>query len=117
MAATQADTTGAQTQDDLAARVAETFGAEEIRRWMSNNDLVRSRGARKIEAAEQAVEQDPALCEEAARGEFKVQCHCGYVDYRATAEAAVEAARAHKSENNTHFPSAYDPEGEALYGR
>lgn len=123
MSATQTRelTTRTETENDdeeLAHELADAFGAEEIRRWMSNNGLIRSRGARKIEAARQAVEQDRGLVEDTLAGEFVVVCsNCGYEDRFRTAEAAVDAAREHKSENPTHFPAAYDADGEALYGR
>jgi len=43
---------------ELAEALASQFMANDLRRWMSDNGLRRSRGANKMESARQAVQQD-----------------------------------------------------------
>jgi hypothetical protein len=123
MSATQTQTEAAQTQtadaDALARVIAENMTAGEIRAWMSDNGLTRSRGARKHESVLQAHEQDPALVQKLAEhleGDYGVTCTCGLEETFATAGDAEDFARAHKSLNHTHFPRARGPEDERIYG-
>jgi hypothetical protein len=44
--------------DELAEALALNMRAQELRQWMSNHNISRSRGARKYESALQAVNQD-----------------------------------------------------------
>lgn len=118
-----------ETNEELANLLADTMQAEELRRWMSSNGLTRSRGANKSESAEQAVEQDRTLVAAVLddehglagneSGDFSVVCsHCddGYEEWYGSEEAAVEAAEKHKSDNPTHFPLAWAPDGRRIYG-
>lgn len=113
-----ADAPEQETTDAIEAIVAH-MTAGEIRSWMSENGLTRSRGARKRPSAIQAYEQDPALVEEKAReleselARFQAYCtHCDFDGRHDTEDEAVEAAKGHKSENPTHFPRAVDTETE-----
>jgi len=113
-----------ETADDRTVALAEdacdTMGVEALRAFMSNAGLRRSRGADKLTSALQAAEQAPALVKAAAenhRAQYEVTCACGLEAEHRDAGAAEDAARAHKSDNPTHFPRAVDTvEGEALYG-
>lgn len=110
--------------EELARLLAETMHAEELRAWMSNYGLTRSRGARKMESARQAVEQDRVLVAAAMDSvhdlsgsrDFSAMCSCGYEEHFGDEESAVEAAERHKSENPQHFPKAWAEDGRRLYG-
>lgn len=124
MSATQ-NTTETETAQPAIEHVdvrtlAENMNVPEVRSWMSENGLTRSRGARKMESLRQARKQEPELVTEKAesfRGTCEVTCpQCDLEESAATAEAAEEAAGEHKSENPTHFPVARDEDGEAVYG-
>jgi hypothetical protein len=113
-----------ETADDgtvaLAERACGAMGVEELRAFMSDAGLVRSRGADKFTSALQAAAQAPGLVDaaaEARRARYEVTCACGLEESHGDAGAAEDAARAHKSDNPTHFPRAVDAvKGEALYG-
>jgi hypothetical protein len=111
--------------EQLAAELAGAMHAQELRSWMSAHGLRRSRGARKLESAEQAVGQDRTLVAAWAEanvggvgggGEYSAMCSCGLEEHYGSEEAAVEAARSHKSDHSDHFPKAWGPDGERLYG-
>jgi len=112
--------------DELAELLTDTLQAQELRTWMSAQGLQRSRGSNKTESAEQAVEQDRTLVaatldEEHALaedgGDFSVTCqNCGLEEWYGSAEAAEDAAENHKSNNSTHFPIAWGPDGRRIYG-
>lgn len=112
--------------DELAKMLAEAVKAEELRRWMNSNGLTRSRGARKLESARQAVEQDRLLVAATVddlHGLSETEphvaiCSCGFEEYFSEEGDAVEAAKNHKSENPQHFPKAWKNGSETcLYGR
>lgn len=117
-----------EDDEELAELLADTLQAQELRTWMSAHDLKRSRGARKKQSAEEAVEQDRTfvaafldkrhdLADDA--GDYSVVCnHCdsGLEEWYGSAEAAEEAAEEHKAENPSHFPNAWGPDGERIYG-
>jgi hypothetical protein len=46
------------SDNELAEAFASNMRAQELRQWMSNHNVSRSRGARKFESALQAVKQD-----------------------------------------------------------
>lgn len=109
--------------DELAEELAMNTKAEELRRFMSAYGMTRSRGARKLESARQAVEQDRTrVAATVARyvedeGEHVATCgHCDYEERFHDEGAAEEAARSHKSENPTHFPRALANDEERIYG-
>lgn len=113
------------TADEAAEVLVDNMTAAQIRKWMSENGLSRTRGARKYQSALLAFEQDEektiAKAEEllAALPRFHVVCgHCGGLDeWTDDAEEAETTAKEHKSANNTHFPRAIDTvEGGRIYG-
>jgi len=124
--------TGGEPDEVLADLLANAFKAEELRRWVgSRDDVARQRGDTKRETAERAVGQarPEAIRAIASDNGFEgtdvdagVQPHevhcaqCAYSDAFGSEEAAVEAAKAHKSDNPTHFPKAWADDGRALYG-
>lgn len=112
------------SDEELASLLAETMKVEPLRRWMSANDMQRSRGARKHESARQAVEQNRDLVAgslDRVHGisdteRFSVHCQCGHEEHFMNEEDAVAAAERHKSENPQHFPKAWSGDGRRLYG-
>lgn len=46
------------SDQEVAEALASQFMANDLRKWMSENDYSRSRGANKMESARQAVQQD-----------------------------------------------------------
>lgn len=126
-AATQTQTEDASIAEneeahELIKTIVTNMTAAEIRAWMSENGVTRTRAARKKESVTEAYEQAPWLVSETAdrlRTRFHVVCgHCDNLDEEHVDEDdAVEAAKAHKSENPTHFPRAIDTEEEEnIYG-
>jgi hypothetical protein len=118
-----------EPDEELAELLAANMTAAELRGFMSGHGMTRSRGARKLESARQAVEQDRTRVAAwldrvlgLAGGEHDctVTCACGLEESFAARDEAVEAARAHKSDNPTHFPRARDESAEGddarLYG-
>jgi len=111
--------------DELADLLADTLQAQELRSWMSSQNLKRSRGANKAESAEQAVKQDRTLVaatldEEhglTGGGDFSATCqNCDLEEWFGSAEAAEDAAEDHKSDDPAHFPIAWGPDGRRIYG-
>lgn len=94
--------------------------AEELRRFAAHlPEVSRSRGANKAQTAQEIAEQAPEMASEAANGgSCSVSCSCGLSFDCEHPQTARSHAKAHKSANPTHFPSAKDEETEtALYGR
>jgi hypothetical protein len=122
MSAKPQTTTEEPTNDDVARTLANHMQVQELRNWMSENDLSRSRGARKLESAKQAVEQDRDLCERKAAElvsdqSHSVSCSCGLWKTFGDGESAEDAAKKHKSRHPDHFPVARnDLMGEKIYG-
>lgn len=125
-ATTQTQAVDAPTQNndearELARTLVANMTAADIRSWMSEEGLTRSRAARKMESALQAYEQDPELVREKADelvAGFEVSCpNCDLDEAFAAADEAEERARDHKSANHTHFPRAVDVAAdERIYG-
>ena len=109
---------------ELARALASELSAQELRSYMSAYGLTRSRGARKLESAIQAVEQDRvtvAATIDSIRGISNTDphtavCSCGFEQFFGDEEAAIEAAERHKSENPNHFPKAWGNGERRLYG-
>jgi len=108
--------------DELAEAFASSMRAQELRQWMSNHDITRSRGARKYESALQAVEQDRTAVAAFIASRLNSKPHhvtcttCEFEEAYASTESAINAARSHKSNHPRHFPRAYAHNEERIYG-
>jgi len=103
------------------ATLMEHMTVPEVRSWMSDNGLTRSRGARKLESLQEAAEQNAELVAEKAselqEASATAECsHCDFEETHESAKDAEEAAREHKSENPAHFPVARNSDGDGVYG-
>lgn len=110
--------------EKLADMLQQGKSAEELRRWMAANGLRRTRGARKMESALQAVEQDRVrvaahldrLHHLASENHVAI-CPCGFEREYGDEDLAVEAAERH-DEQCDEQPKAWANGAETcLYGR
>lgn len=105
--------------EKLAKRLADDMTVKELRLWMKEHGISRTRGASKMMSARRAVDQNRKAVEDyfGLNDPYHVGCMCGFEEKVDEKSDALEIAQKHSVKSTDCNAKVWAPKGQQIYGR